>query len=63
MYRSLFLIGYYTRSGYVPGPICKYNWAKAWDIAHARNKLLIPKVISSFSAGVYNNDEGFSPKP
>ena len=24
------IAGYYTRSGYVPGPICKYVWEKVW---------------------------------
>ena len=36
--------GYYTRSGYVPGPICKYNWTKVWDVAEDKNQKLDPKV-------------------
>lgn len=36
--------GYYTRSGYVPGPICKYNWTKVWDAADKVNSKLLPKV-------------------
>jgi voltage-dependent calcium channel alpha-2/delta-3 len=35
--------GYYTRSGYVPGPICIYNWTKVWELTKARNELLVPK--------------------
>lgn len=35
--------GYYTRSGYVPGPICIYNWTKVWDIVETRNSLLVPR--------------------
>ncbi|XP_067678444.1 voltage-dependent calcium channel subunit alpha-2/delta-2-like [Haliotis asinina] len=34
--------GYYTRSGYVPGPICKYNWTKVWDATEMHNKKLDP---------------------
>ncbi|XP_063967969.1 voltage-dependent calcium channel subunit alpha-2/delta-3-like [Lytechinus pictus] len=31
--------GYYTRSGFVPGPICKYQWEKVWDeVAMDNNK-------------------------
>lgn len=33
------IAGYYTRSGYVPGPVCKYNWTKTWDMAKQRNNL------------------------
>ncbi|PAA92856.1 hypothetical protein BOX15_Mlig015658g4 [Macrostomum lignano] len=29
--------GYYTRSGYVPGPVCKYNWTKVWSVVNATN--------------------------
>ena len=34
--------GYYTRSGYVPGPICKYNWTKVWDVVERLNARLQP---------------------
>ncbi|CAD5114296.1 DgyrCDS3438 [Dimorphilus gyrociliatus] len=34
--------GYYTRSGYVAGPICKYNWTKVWQVTNEKNKLLDP---------------------
>ena len=41
--------GYYTRSGYVPGPICKYNWTKMWEVADDKNNYLHPRVrIVSF---------------
>lgn len=36
--------GYYTRSGYVAGPICKYNWTKVWQVTNEKNKLLDPPV-------------------
>jgi len=35
--------GYYTRSGYVPGPICIYNWTKVWDLTSNRNSQMFPK--------------------
>ncbi|XP_013386854.1 voltage-dependent calcium channel subunit alpha-2/delta-2 [Lingula anatina] len=35
--------GYYTRSGYVPGPICKYNWTKVWDTVKNENQQMTPK--------------------
>ncbi|KAK2155924.1 hypothetical protein LSH36_227g06072 [Paralvinella palmiformis] len=35
--------GYYTRSGYVPGPICKYNWTKVWDMATKKNANTSPQ--------------------
>ena len=35
----MFISGYYTRSGYVPGPVCKYNWTKVWKVADERNVL------------------------
>ncbi|ELU06451.1 hypothetical protein CAPTEDRAFT_215114 [Capitella teleta] len=35
--------GYYTRSGYVPGPICKYNWTKVWDVADQQNRRMTPQ--------------------
>ncbi|XP_070555607.1 voltage-dependent calcium channel subunit alpha-2/delta-2-like [Ptychodera flava] len=35
--------GYYTRSGYVPGPICKYSWEKVWNQVKELNEGLIPK--------------------
>lgn len=40
----LFLLGYYTRSGYVPGPVCKYNWTKVWTVADSNSHLLASKV-------------------
>lgn len=33
----IYFPGYYTRSGYVPGPVCKYNWTKVWKVAEDRN--------------------------
>ena len=30
--------GQYTRSGYVPGPICKYNWTRYWNIVERRQQ-------------------------
>lgn len=35
--------GYYTRSGYVPGPVCKYNWTKVWSALDDRNKRANPQ--------------------
>ena len=35
--------GYFTRSGYVPGPICIYNWTKVWNITQERNQKLFPQ--------------------
>ncbi|XP_064625749.1 voltage-dependent calcium channel subunit alpha-2/delta-2-like isoform X2 [Lineus longissimus] len=35
--------GYYTRSGYVPGPICKYNWTQVWDIVKTKQEHTEPK--------------------
>ncbi|XP_055337095.1 voltage-dependent calcium channel subunit alpha-2/delta-3-like [Paramacrobiotus metropolitanus] len=41
--------GYYTRSGYVPGPVCRYNWTKVWDLAKEQNQLITPRArIFSF---------------
>nr|KAI8754030.1 voltage-dependent calcium channel subunit alpha-2/delta-3-like [Biomphalaria glabrata] len=34
--------GYYTRSGYVPGPICKYNFTSVYNVAMEKNKYLLP---------------------
>ncbi|XP_041357381.1 VWFA and cache domain-containing protein 1-like [Gigantopelta aegis] len=34
--------GYYTRSGYVPGPICKYNFTKVWNVHIEENSKLDP---------------------
>ncbi|BFY99384.1 hypothetical protein BsWGS_02424 [Bradybaena similaris] len=34
--------GYYTRSGYVPGPICKYNFTSVYSVAMEKNKHLKP---------------------
>lgn len=36
--------GYYTRSGYVPGPICKYDWKKIWDTVDKLNAKAEPRV-------------------
>ncbi|CAF0942065.1 unnamed protein product [Adineta steineri] len=30
--------GQYTRSGYVPGPICKYNWTRYWNMVKQRQQ-------------------------
>ncbi|CAI9736897.1 Hypothetical predicted protein [Octopus vulgaris] len=35
--------GYYTRSGYVPGPICRYNWTKVWHVSNEKNLNLAPQ--------------------
>jgi voltage-dependent calcium channel alpha-2/delta-3 len=50
--------GYYTRSGYVPGPICIYNWTKVWDIVEAKNIELVPKA-RIFSYLVIDEGEEF----
>ncbi|GFO18775.1 voltage-dependent calcium channel subunit alpha-2/delta-2-like [Plakobranchus ocellatus] len=34
--------GYYTRSGYVPGPICKYNFSSVYSVVMEKNKYLLP---------------------
>jgi hypothetical protein len=36
--------GYYTRSGYVPGQLCKYDWSDVWDEVETMNKYMNPKV-------------------
>ena len=36
--------GYYTRSGFVPGPICRYDWEKVVEEITAQNKITNPKV-------------------
>lgn len=41
----ILIIGYYTRSGYVPGPVCRYNWTKVWSTVDIADKYLKPKVI------------------
>lgn len=46
--------GYYTRSGYVPGPICKYNWTKVWSVADGKSKYSLPQV-SNQKSYLYNN--------
>lgn len=38
--------GYYTRSGYVPGPVCKYNWTKTWDVVKERNSNQNARIFS-----------------
>lgn len=35
--------GYYTRSGYVPGQICEYDWNDVWDEVAARNRYMSPR--------------------
>jgi len=35
--------GSYTRSGYVPGQICKYDWNDVWDEVAARNRYMNPR--------------------
>ncbi|XP_021354096.1 voltage-dependent calcium channel subunit alpha-2/delta-1-like, partial [Mizuhopecten yessoensis] len=35
--------GYYTRSGYVPGPVCKYNWTKVFSVADEKRKYARPE--------------------
>nr|QJU69482.1 cacna2d1 [Nematostella vectensis] len=47
--------GYYTRSGYVPGQLCKYDWAKVWNEVEAINKYMNPRTrIFSY----LTNDKG-----
>jgi len=36
--------GSYTRSGYVPGQTCKYDWNDVWDEVAARNRYMSPRV-------------------
>ena len=52
--------GYYTRSGYVPGQICKYDWNDVWDEVAARNRYMSPKVSKYFSGilSTYNVGQG-----
>ncbi|XP_067936801.1 voltage-dependent calcium channel subunit alpha-2/delta-1-like [Watersipora subatra] len=38
--------GYYTRSGYVPGPVCKYNWTKTWDLVKQKNPQTATRIFS-----------------
>lgn len=28
----------------VPGPVCRYNWTKVWNVAENRNAKIFPKV-------------------
>ena len=54
--------GYYTRSGYVPGQICKYDWNDVWDEVQARNRYMSPRVswkygIKSKLRGMIRKDE------
>ncbi|CAH1252963.1 CACNA2D2 [Branchiostoma lanceolatum] len=35
--------GYYTRSGYVPGPKCRYDWRVVWDRVAELQETLRPK--------------------
>ena len=46
--------GYYTRSGYVPGPICKYNWTKVWEVADSKNKYEDPMASVSYILFILN---------
>lgn len=36
--------GSYTRSGYVPGQTCQYDWNDVWDEVAARNRYMSPRV-------------------
>ena len=40
--------GQYTRSGYVPGPICKYNWTRYWTMVKDRQQYHAPTRIFSY---------------
>lgn len=40
--------GQYTRSGYVPGPICKYNWTRYWSMVEKRQQTQQPARIFSY---------------
>ena len=40
----MWVAGYYTRSGYVPGPLCRYNWTEVYNLAMEKNKYLNPPV-------------------
>ena len=40
--------GSYSRSGYVPGQICKYDWNDVWDEVAARNRYMSPRVSYLF---------------
>ena len=46
------LAGHYTRSGYVPGPICKYNWTKVWDVVDSRNGHASSEVSFKYIASI-----------
>ncbi|XP_071807181.1 voltage-dependent calcium channel subunit alpha-2/delta-3-like [Asterias amurensis] len=50
--------GYYTRSGYVPGPICKYEWSKVWDKVKELNAVAEPRA-RIFSYGTIDDGENF----
>lgn len=51
--------GQYTRSGYVPGPICKYNWTHYWSIV---KKLQFSPRARIFSYLVKDNGQIFPGK-
>lgn len=53
------LLGYYTRSGYVPGPICKYDWTKVWGEVEAKNSRLEPQKARIFSYLIVDEGEEF----
>ncbi|XP_038057398.1 voltage-dependent calcium channel subunit alpha-2/delta-3-like [Patiria miniata] len=50
--------GYYTRSGYVPGPICKYDWSKVWNRVKELNAVAQPQA-RIFSYGTIDAGEIF----
>ncbi|KAJ7333705.1 hypothetical protein OS493_015788 [Desmophyllum pertusum] len=53
--------GYYTRSGYVPGQICQYDWNDVWDEVQARNRYMSPRT-RIFSYLTADNGEEFPGK-
>ena len=48
--------GSYTRSGYVPGKTCQYDWNDVWDEVAARNRYMNPRVsnLSIFQVKRWN---------
>ncbi|CAF1210710.1 unnamed protein product, partial [Didymodactylos carnosus] len=50
--------GQYTRSGYVPGPICKYNWTKYWNTVKHKQQFTEPKA-RIFSYLIQDNGQVF----
>ncbi|EDV25350.1 uncharacterized protein TRIADDRAFT_55341 [Trichoplax adhaerens] len=51
--------GYYTRSGFVPGPICRYDWEKVVEEIKAQNKITNPKA-RIFSYLTASKEESFA---